>query len=235
MMLADDEVHVWRIATEMPTDLAALRQTLSADEQARANRFRFDRDRRQAIVRRAALRAIVGSYVGAAPIDLRFVYGPQGKPALAPPFSELGYHFNLSFSGELAVCAVGRAPLGVDLEARRLVKNAALVARHFFTPDEISLQLSADDPNEVFLRHWTRKEALIKATGSGLSVPLQSFDVSWRRDHDSRQVKLPDAAGRPTLWWLSDTCPLPGWLAALATVSRVQLLQWLDWRVSISS
>jgi 4'-phosphopantetheinyl transferase len=230
MMLADDEVHVWRIATEMPRDLAALRQTLSADEQARADRFRFDRDRRRAIVRRAALRAIVGSYVGAAPIELRFLYGPQGKPGLAPPFSESGYQFNLSFSGELALCAVGRAPLGVDLEAQRLVENGALVARHFFTPDEISLQLSAVDPNEVFLRHWTRKEALIKATGSGLSVPLQSFDVSWQNGGDSRQVTLPDAEGRPTIWWLSDICPLPGWPAALATVSRVRLLQWQDWR-----
>lgn len=229
MRLSDDEVHLWRIATDQPCDAQALRQVLSPDEQAKADRFRFERDRRRAIVRRAALRHILAGYVEIAPAELSFRYGPQGKPRLAEPFCESGREFNLSFSGELALCAVARRPLGIDLEQERPVKNAALVAKHFFTPDEIALQNAAPDANQVFLRHWTRKEALIKATGSGLSVPLNGFDVSWLPDGSPRRVSLPDAAGLLTTWWLSDLPAEGGWLAALATAVRTATIEWRAW------
>ncbi|HVX11402.1 MAG TPA: 4'-phosphopantetheinyl transferase superfamily protein [Pirellulales bacterium] len=234
MQSTEDELDVWRIATDRPWPLDTLWQTLSPDEQARADRFRFENDRRRAIVRRAALREILAAYVGVAARELSFQYGPQGKPALGATddgaHGGLAWQFNLSFSGELALCAVAHAPLGIDLEAERTVENAHLVAKHFFTAGEIALQESADDPNQVFLRHWTRKEALIKATGSGLSVALNSFDVSWLPDGQSREVAVSDASGRPTNWWLLDVLPRPGWLSALATVRPIKRLSWHDWR-----
>ena len=229
MQLAEDEVHLWRTATDRPCDLQVLRQILSPDEQAKADRYRFERDHRRAMVRRAALRQILSEYVGVSPAELIFKYGPQGKPALGGPFCDAGCEFNLSFSGELALCAIARQPVGVDLEHERAVRNAELVAKHFFTAGEISLQSAAADGNRVFLRHWTRKEALIKATGSGLSVPLGSFDVSWLPDTDAQQVTLPDAAGRLTTWWLSDLSPGPQWLAALATAVQTKNVQWRNW------
>ena len=229
MHLAEDEVHVWRIATDRAGDSGTLRRLLSDDEQAKADRFRFDRDRRRAIVRRAALRAIVAAYVNASPEELKFAYGAQGKPGLADPFSGSGIQFNVSFSGELALCALALSPLGIDLEACRHVENAALVAKHFFTAQEIDVQNAAEDPNQVFLRHWTRKEALIKATGSGLSVPLNSFDVSWPSDDMARSATLPEASGNLTSWWLRDLVPCSGWLAALATGRPMSKLAWHDW------
>lgn len=229
MRLIEDEVHVWRIAMDGPRDLAPLRRTLSDDEQAKADRFRFDRDRRRAIVRRAALRAILEKYVDERPDEIKFVYGPQGKPGLAVPFSRSGIQFNVSFSGELALCAVALTPLGIDVEAHRHVENAGLVAKHFFAAGEIAVQNAAEDPNEVFLRHWTRKEALIKATGSGLSVPLNSFDVCWTPDDLASRVTLPDISGEPTSLWLRDLAPRLGWLAALATAVPLERLDWYDW------
>ncbi|HET6882238.1 MAG TPA: 4'-phosphopantetheinyl transferase superfamily protein [Pirellulales bacterium] len=248
MHVAEGKVHVWRIATDRSYDLPALRSVLSEDEIAKADRFRFENDRRRAVLRRAALRQILARYAGASPNELRFVYGPQGKPALDAAFLPAELHFNLSFSGELALCAVGRWPLGIDVERERQVENANLVAKHFFTAAEIALQDAAGDPNRVFLRHWTRKEALIKATGSGLSVPLNSFDVSGGvRGQGSgfsgaqaeltpssqdvacaQQVSLPNASGETTAWWLYDLAPPAGWCAALATLKPIAQFEWHD-------
>lgn len=228
MLLADDEVHVWRIHTDRETDPAVPRQILSLDELAKADRFRFERDRQRCAARRAALRKILAGYLATSPETLTFRYGPQGKPELSGPFSQSGYYFNLSFSGELALCAVARWPLGVDVERERLVESAALVAKHYFTASEIAVQNAAEDANCVFLRHWTRKEALIKATGSGLAVPLNTFDVSQLAGQDAWQVSLPDVSGAPTTWWLQDLLAPSGWLAALATARRPETLEWRD-------
>jgi 4'-phosphopantetheinyl transferase len=228
MLLADDEVHVWRIFTDRETDPAVPRQILSHDELAKADRFRFERDRLRCAARRAALRKILAGYLETSPETLTFRYGPQGKPELSGPFAQSGYRFNLSFSGKLALCAVARCPLGLDLERERMVENAALVAKHYFTVGEIAVQNAAEDANRVFLRHWTRKEALIKATGSGLAVPLNTFDVSQSPGHDAWQVTLPDASGEVTTWWLQDLLAPSGWLAAIATAHRPEKLEWRD-------
>lgn len=228
MQLAEDEVHLWRIATDRPCDLPSLRGLLAPDEQDKADRFRFEGDRRRSIVRRARLRQILAGYLDVSAAELAFRYGLQGKPMLAAPFSESGIEFNLSFSAETALCAIGRQSLGVDIERHRTIEDAALVAKHFFTPAEIALQNEAADANRVFLRHWTRKEALIKATGSGLSVPLNSFDVSWSPDDAPRQVSLADAEGRPTTWYLRDLSPWPDEQAALATVFGGGTIRWCE-------
>lgn len=228
MLLADDEVHVWRIDIEGQADLTPARRILSEEERAKADRYRFERDQRRCVLRRAALRNILANYLDTRPDQIEFSYGPRGKPELGGHFANAGYQFNLSFSGELALCAVARWPLGIDLEKERLVENAALVAKHFFTAEEIALQNAAADPNRVFLRHWTRKEALIKATGSGLAVPLNAFDVSRLSGETAWQVTLPDAFGNPTSSWLQDIAAPSGWLAALATARRVENPRWRD-------
>lgn len=230
MFEREDEVHIWRIALDRGADPGELSGILSAEERQRAGRFRFERDRRRAIVRRAALRQILAGYVEASPAELELACGPQGKPALAGRWTDAGWYFNLSFSNELALCAIARQPLGIDIEWRRPVENAALVAKHFFTPAEVRLQTEATDPDHVFLTHWTRKEALIKATGSGLSVPLNSFDVSAVSRVRHWQVTLPDAAGRPSMWWLCDLAPPQEYLAALATAFRAERQRWFDWQ-----
>jgi 4'-phosphopantetheinyl transferase len=228
MQLAEDEVHLLRIATDRPCDLPSLRELLAVDERAKADRFRFESDRRRCIVRRATLRQILSHYLDVSPAELVFRYGPQGKPSLDAPFCESDIEFNLSFSGETALCAIGRQPLGIDIEQHRTIEDAGLVAKHFFTAAEIRLQNETDDANRVFLRHWTRKEALIKATGSGLSVPLNSFDVSWLPNDTAQRVSLADAEGRPTTWYLRDLSPSLDELAALATAMTETRIRWCD-------
>ena len=79
-------------------------------------------------------------------------------------------HFSLSHSGNWAVCAVGDAPLGVDVELPRCTME---IAKRFFRPEE----LPEREDRDYLLRLWTAKEAFVKALGGGLTIPLDSFRV----------------------------------------------------------
>lgn len=218
------EVHVWRIALAQADDVVErLKNHLADDELAKAARYHFASDRRRSIVRRAALRTILAGYLVIDPAAIQFTYGPQGKPAAATPGGEL--HFNASHSGELALVAVAGQPLGVDLERWREVADADLVARRFFTPDEVAVQRAAADPNRLFLQHWTRKEAIIKAVGKGLTMPLNAFDVSAA---GAGQVVMTHEAGEQK-WHLQDLQPRENYLAALATAEPLERTGWRDW------
>ena len=84
LVLDCDEVHVWRATLDQtPSQIQSFRHNLAADEQARAERFHFERDREHFIVARGVLRAILGGYLNRAPECLSFCYGSHGKPALA--------------------------------------------------------------------------------------------------------------------------------------------------------
>jgi len=112
--LVPDAIHVWCAGLDLDAEtMRACRAVLSPDEQARAARFVFERDRTRFVAARGTLRFLLGQYVNCAPQDLAFVYGAQGKPAL--PDSG-GLAFNLSHSQGLGVWAFGcdRA-LGVDV------------------------------------------------------------------------------------------------------------------------
>ena len=94
------------------------------------------------------------------------------ETALGKPYLE-NYphiHFSLSHSGSWAVCAVGDAPLGVDVEQPRCTME---IAKRFFRPDE----LPETEDKDHLLRLWTAKEAFVKALGRGLTVSPDSFRV----------------------------------------------------------
>ena len=182
--LPQDEVHLWRI------DLASVASTeqrweqiLAADERSRAARFHFSRDRQYFTATRAWLRMILGSYLGASPSELAFRYSEKEKPSLLGSSADKPVEFNVSHSGSLALLAFSRGrALGVDVEQVRDNFDHQAIARRFFSKEE-QRQLAALSPSERhlgFYRCWTRKEAYIKAQGTGLSLPLHQFDVSLR-------------------------------------------------------
>lgn len=187
---------------------------LSDDERARAARFVFDRHRGRFIVARGRLRQILGGIAGRPPEDLRFAYGAHGKPALSGiPGAP---HFNLSHSGDLAVVAVSSdLELGVDVEAVRPLKED--VAERFFSAAEIAAlaKLAESDRLDAFYRCWTRKEAVIKALGTGLSLPLKSFDVSIDAA-GARLLRLEGMPDAPRDWALAHLDPAPGYAGAIA-------------------
>jgi 4'-phosphopantetheinyl transferase len=196
------ELWTWSLAVDERA-AARLAEGLGADEIVRARRFVYAQHRRRYIAAHARLRAILAGYVNEAPAALSFSVGAHGKPALAGPHGG-ALHFNLSHSGDIAALGVSRVgEIGVDVE---MVGGAEEdVARRFFSAAECAA-LDALPPSERargFARCWTRKEAVIKAVGEGLSIPLDSFAVSLAPDAPARILHRdgePDAAERWTMF-----------------------------------
>ena len=193
-------------------ETAALEAVLSADERRRAAAFIFAEDRRRFIVGRARLRQVLARYVAAPPEALRFCYGAHGKPALAS--SRSAPCFNLSHSAGLAALAIAGCDVGVDIEAVRPVDSA--VAERFFSAGENAALrgLRGVDWRDAFYRCWTRKEAMVKALGKGLSLRLASFDVSVARS--APLLLRLEGCRDPSQWSLVDGALPRGLIGAIA-------------------
>jgi len=208
--LADHELHVW--AVPLHGDAETFAASLSPGELQRLERFRFADHRRRFQIGHGALRAILGGYLCVDPADLEFVQGPRGKPYLAGA----GPYFNLSHSGKLALIGVSRIEVGLDCEKVRHLESLAEIARKHFSPAEFAAleRLDGEARQLAFYRCWTRKEAYIKALGEGLSMPLDTFEVSLGETpavlqcHDGREF--------PQHWSLLDVSPAPEYVAAAA-------------------
>ncbi|MEA2238642.1 MAG: 4-phosphopantetheinyl transferase [Thermoanaerobaculia bacterium] len=169
-------IDVHFIDVNVPRDVVeALARFLTDAERARADRYRFDDDRRRSIVARAATRRILSQLAGGAPRDLVIVEGEHGKPELAG--SEL--QFNASHSGDLVALAFARGtPIGIDVERRRALHDPLAIARRFFSGAEFAFVSGADDVVAAFLTVWTAKEAIVKASGKGIGAgDLRGFTV----------------------------------------------------------
>jgi len=224
-------VDVFAFALDPPEErLAALRDTLAADERERAARYRFDVHRRAFEACRSVVREILGRYLALAPAAVRFQYGPQGKPALPPDDGPLV--FSVSHSGELGLCAVAReGALGVDLERVRSLDDALAIAERFFSPAERDALRTLQPPAlaTAFFTAWTRKEAFIKALGEGLSYPLADFDVTLLPEEPARLLRVAGDEKAPARWRLTALDPAPGYVAALAAAEPVDAVACWSW------
>jgi 4'-phosphopantetheinyl transferase len=178
-MLPDHpNVDLWIVRLDADrTALEACQLLLSADERQRASLFAVPRPRITFLQARAALRALVGRYTGYDPANLTFAYSQHGKPFL--PGAELC--FNLSHSGALLACAIAcGVEVGVDIEEMRVSSNLESLAAHVLSPSELEawsrLPEAAKEAN--FFACWTRKEAVLKATGDGIGAGLTGFSVA---------------------------------------------------------
>ncbi len=231
-----NEVHVWRAALDQaPSLMQEFRRRLAADEQARAARLYFERDREHFIAARGMLRDILGRYLNDAPESLSFRYGSHGKPALAGEPDGAAIRFNVSHSHGLALYAVTRSgEVGIDLEQIRSEVAVAEIAERFFSPREVAalLNLPASEQRLAFFRCWARKEAYIKARGEGLSTPLNEFDVSLAAGEPAALLDIRPDASELLRWSLQDLDAGPGYAAALATEGRGWRLSCWQWQES---
>jgi len=222
-----DEVHVWRFELEQPEHLVEeFRTTLEEDEVHRANRFHFEKHRRAFLVGRGFLRYVLGHYLETKPEALRFSYSTYGKPALNGEHKSSPLRFNMSHSHGLGLFAVTENnELGVDVEHVRADFASEDIARRFFSPCEVEAfnALPKEERVAAFFRCWTRKEAFIKATGRGLSQPLDGFDVTLGPGEPARLLRADeDVASR---WSLSDLDAGVDYAAALAVAGPVLKIQ----------
>jgi len=210
-------VHVWRARIDhLPNDLELC---LSDEEKARAERFHREEDRNRFIAGRAILRKILADCLDRADEPsgrmLRFGYGTYGKPFL---LDDPQLRFNVSHSEDLIVVAATRAgDVGVDIERQRLMKDMEGVVRLIFNDAERAAIFACPPETRpmVFYRIWTRKEALIKAMGSGLTALS-----------DANGLSLMQASAK---WFLMSLPHLDGYLATLArprTAHGIKLWSW---------
>jgi len=236
LTLQHEEIHIWTADVGVDAGgndrrdddrVEAHAAVLSADERARAERFRFAKDRRRFLVRRAVLRNILSRYRNVAPAQLRFHYDSHGKPSLTGETGGDSLSFSMSHSHGIAVYAVATAAtLGIDVERRRPVDGTMEIARRFFAPREVETldRLEGWERADAFLALWTCKEAYVKATGHGLSTPLDRIEILLGNAPDAQLLAIDGDRGKASQWTLWRFSPRPAFTGAIAVLGH-------DWQL----
>lgn len=206
------EVHVWY--AEVREEVSS-RGSLSRDEWAHGMRFHRACDRNEYLGTRLTLRRLLAAYLKCGPEQVSFQLGEFGKPFLLEG-SRL--FFNVSHSGGCAALAFSRCgEVGVDLEKRSSSLDCLELSRQFFAAQERVMieDAFAEKRRELFYQFWVRKEAYLKAKGTGLQDSLDTFEMTSPR-------QLED-------WFVSDlkVCPAD-YSGALASPVEARVIeQWL--------
>lgn len=220
-------VHLWSAELDRLENETPAFALLSADERHRAMQFRFERDRRRFTIARATLRVLLARYVARRANEIAFIYGQYGKPAIAGGEPQ----FNLSHSGDLAVIAISaHLPLGVDIEQlSRSIDSDALIGSFASSNERAAFASLPQQGRELaFFHWWTRKEAVLKALGTGHSQPMESFDVSIAPD-DTRLAAV-GSEEFPQHISLSNI-PLPaGYVGSLAICGEAHAIETYEFQ-----
>jgi 4'-phosphopantetheinyl transferase len=215
--LAADEVRIrFRFTESMRDDeIRILDEVLSSGERERRRRFAFPHDRRDFAAAHALLRRTLSLYGGLTPSEWRFDSNPYGKPAIAADQSNT-LAFNLSHTRGLVACAVATSTdVGLDVEGIRDTPAPREIAARYFSDAEIR-QLDACPPADYaqrFIEIWTLKESYIKAIGTGLHHPLDSFSFTFDRNG---VIHFDSSTGERQGWQFALAVPAPLYRLAIA-------------------
>jgi 4'-phosphopantetheinyl transferase len=214
------QLRYWPIEHATEAD----RRLLSPAERERADRLVQPAHRIAFIAARAGLRRVLGALAGDDPADLDLRIAPGGKPWLAgvdPPLQ-----FSLSHAGGLAAVAVAGFPLGLDIERLRPI-DLALADRFFAAAEAAELaRLPPAVRERGFFQAWTRKEAYLKATGTGLAAALDGFVVSLAPGAPPALLEVRGDAAEAAGWQLVHLELPPSHLGAVAA-------RHLGWRLIV--
>lgn len=217
--LRNDEAHVWVIVLDV--EKPACLDTLSLAECSRASRFLSAAARNRFIQRRRVLRTVLSRYSGRCASAIAYKENPYGKPELEP-HSDIS--FSISHSESMALVALTRdALIGVDIERVRADRADAGIVQRFFTRNEaLTLAQLNDDTDRVtaFFNVWTRKEAIVKAIGCGLSIALDAFEVTLRPGEAPALLEWNVPNFAPRRWQLLHLEPRVGYVGAVAITPR---------------
>lgn len=183
--LTVNEIHVWLLdIKKISKSENDFNKILSDDELDRKNKFHFEKDRIVFGTTRGLLKILLAKYLKCSTNDVMFIYNEFGKPSLSENHTST-IRFNVSHSKDFGLLAFNlNNNIGVDIEYINEELVTEDIARNYFSEYEISelFKLNELDRIGAFFNIWTRKEAFIKAIGKGLSIPLNSFDVSVKLD-----------------------------------------------------
>ena len=206
------------------TEREALVGLLSDGERTRAARFLSSSHSERYTVAHGRLRQLLAPLVGLAPEAIQFAVGPHGKPGLAGAAAVAGLRFNLSHSAGVGLVGWSwHMEIGVDVEVWHAMRDEAALVRRYFSTAEVAAweALVPERRHAAFFDLWTRKEAYVKALGRGLSLPLDSFDVSHESGAGARLLRPATLAADGGPWSLAAPAVGPGLSVAVALEAGV--------------
>ncbi|MFK5972013.1 MAG: 4'-phosphopantetheinyl transferase superfamily protein [Flavobacteriaceae bacterium] len=223
-------VHVWHAKLDLTSDtLKEYNELLSDDEKKKSGKFRFLKDQKKFIASRGILRVLSGHYLNTDPEKIIFKYGEYGKPEFDFPTQ---LKFNISHSENMIVLGfVKNDEIGVDVEKIKNNFNVIDIAQSFFSFEEIN-KLESLPENEqclAFYRCWTRKESFIKAKGSGLSFPLDSFTVSLDTNEDAELLETKWNSSEKKSWKMFSYTPAENYIGALSVQGDIRSVRYWNW------
>jgi len=218
--VAANQLHVWRIALDASaSQVDLLHKQLCESEQVRASKFFREELAHHFVVGRAALRQILGRYIGCKPAEVQLEYSKYGKPSLHESHG-IDLRFNVSHSSGMAVVAVGLGvDVGVDIERQREIRSfATMVDRCLSDSERYELSaLSQADQQRQFMRFWTHKEAYLKAVGVGLRHPLDRVTLDLFAPESRKVVNHFRLFPQVSNVRLTELVPCEGFLGAVGS------------------
>lgn len=225
--VGSSEIHVWvcHVGGAPPEALSRELADLEPAERSRADRMRPPADRARFVAAHAALKRLLSRYLALPPSDIELDAAPGGKPRLSPATlaktaADLDLRFNLSHSGDLAAVAVSRRDVGVDLEREQPVRDWTALSAHVCSLEErqvLDRQADAAGIDRAFNRIWVRKEAFVKATGTGLAADLTGVTVLPLESPTAPVIGAAAAGADGRRWSVHDIAVGPGYAGAVAT------------------
>ncbi|WP_034268917.1 4'-phosphopantetheinyl transferase family protein [Haloechinothrix halophila] len=199
--------------------------TLDDAERGRFDAYRQNADKQRFLTGRVLARFAIARWLGTKPAEISFDATCQdcgkahGKPRV------IGHDdvaLSLSHSGDrVGVAVTTGVPIGLDVESASRNATNDLINYALNDTERTALAgLTSDDAAAAFFSYWARKEALMKATGRGLKIPLRNITLSAPGE-PPRLVAADDAALDPAAATLLDVDPGPGYRAAVAALTNV--------------
>lgn len=208
LKLLDNEAHIWSYSLDPEAvNIEPYKILLSPKEVIQKNKYITQTLRDKYTISRGGLRLILSKYLSISSKAIDFSYSKFGKPSIISSQNTENVFFNLSHSGGLALCIVSSIlGVGVDVELRKPMQDVLDIAKLVCTEEEYQILLNDGEKNlqKNFYRIWTRKEALVKALGVGLSCSLDCLSVTFLETDSPKLLKLNWREESPTGWYLGD-------------------------------
>lgn len=214
LQLQKNDIHLWQCRPQniqAPELLSRYKQLLTETETQKQQRYRFDKDKHDALITRAFVRDLLSQYADIPPQDWRFEKGEKDKPEIVN--APLPLRFNLSHTKNLIICAVTlNDDIGADVENISRNNDVLAIADRYFSGIETRelFSLPLEQQRSRFFDYWTLKESYIKAWGLGLAIPLGDFSFHLGKQNEAvrlNDIRLsfaPHRIDHPELWrsWL---------------------------------
>lgn len=208
---------------------------LSEEEITRAENYLLPFDKLRFIVSRAILKRLLSDFSGMNELEIQLEYGKNGKPSLR---NNSDLQFNVSHSDQVFVIgfSLGKE-IGIDVENLRRNVNVSALESFLFTPQEQELfqNMNPEKNQEVFIESWTKKEAVLKAGGDGLTKAMNLLDVAFLENKQFSLNTESEFHADHTDWFLENFNLMDHYRGAVAVKGKLNDIQYIPINESILS